>query len=85
MTKTRFQLLNQKRLCMQRLRAERRGQCVDGLPKRLRALRGDGQRAPMPTGRRDRLVSNGLLSCSFDAIGGPVHGDALERLEKITR
>lgn len=78
--------LERQRVMMARLRAERRGLPPNGYPCRVRAK--GGGRKPRPPLRRlsaerqNRLQDGGLV-CYFDDIGGPVHGDALERLALI--
>lgn len=78
--------LERQRLCMARLRAERHGEPPNGFPCRVRAK--GGGRKPLTKLRRlsadrqNRLKEGGLV-CYFDDIGGPVHGDALERLALI--
>jgi len=62
-----------KRIIMIRLRLERRGIIIPGLPERKRAHR---------SVRRKR-IERALLFCDFDISGEPIHGDALERLEKL--
>lgn len=78
--------LERQRMMMARLRSERRGQGINGYPCRVRA-RGGGRKPRPPlrrlsSERQNRLQEGGLV-CYFDDIGGPVHGDALERLALI--
>lgn len=78
--------LERQRLCMARLRAERHHLALSGFPARVRA-RGGGRKG-MPkykrvSEERQHRLHNGGLVCNFDDIGGPVHGDALERLARI--